>query len=367
MAPHARIPLLSPASAETERQAALDQYAIVDSAPEQAFDDIVQLARVVCDAPVSNISLIDHDRQWFKASNGLTVTETPRREAVCDLAIRDPYQIFEVEDVLLDKRIDFVPLDADGRALRFYAGMPLLSREGHAIGTLCVLDHRPRRLGEQQRQALAALARQTQHLLELRRYMRQQAALLHQRTVIAVQVEHQRADLQRRHDDLKHEARHDPLTGLLNRHALEAMRRDPRAMRRLGSNGYALALVDIDHFKRVNDRHGHLLGDRALRSVAGAISATIRENDLAVRYGGEEFLLVLPSTPLTGATEIAERLRNGISQLALPFPLTVSIGVAAGDPQGDLPEAVFERADQALYRAKAGGRDRVEVDGILPK
>ncbi len=360
-----RFPAPDDPRAEAERQAALDSYGIVDTAPEQAFDDIVQLARLVCDAPVATIALLDGERQWFKASDGMAVTETPRRDAVCDVTIRDPRELFEVRDILADTRIAARPVDADGRGLQFYAGVPLLSRDGYAIGTLCVMDHAPRELDDSQRKALRALARQTQHLLELRRFARQQRLLLRQRTAAAEQLEHERAELQRRHDDLKHESRHDPLTGLLNRNALEKLRASPEAMARLGRSGYALALIDIDHFKQVNDRHGHLLGDRALRAVARAISDGIRQGDLAARYGGEEFLLVLPSTALPGAWDVAERIRGTITTLALPFPLTVSIGIASGDPERDLPETVFERADQALYRAKADGRDRVVADETL--
>ncbi|MGH8031722.1 MAG: diguanylate cyclase [Luteimonas sp.] len=363
-----RMPAQHDAKAETQRQAALDSYGILDTAPEQAFDDIVQLARVVCDVPVATVALIDRDRQWFMASDGLAMTQTPRSEAICGVAIdgqHDPRDLFEVRDVLADARIAARPIDADGRSLRFYAGMPLLSRNGYAIGMVCVLDHLPRTLDERQRQALRALARQTQHLLELRRHVRQQGALLRQRTAAAQQFENERADLQRRHDDLKYEVRHDPLTGLLNRHALEKLRTSPEALQRLGTEAYALALIDIDHFKQINDRHGHLLGDRALRAAARAISNGIRQDDLAARYGGEEFLLVLPSTGLPGARDVAERIRVAMTQLALPFSLTVSIGIAAGVPRRDAPEKVFKRADQALYRAKSGGRNCVVADETL--
>jgi diguanylate cyclase (GGDEF)-like protein len=267
-----------------------------------------------------------------------------------------------VRDLHADPRIRVPPVDRGGRALRFYAGMPLLDPDGHALGTLCVLDHAPRTLDETQQLGLRALARQTQHLLELRRHGLQQREWLQSRTETAQRLEHERAELQRRHDDLKREASHDPLTGLLNRSALEKLRANPEAMERLNAKGYALAVVDIDHFKQVNDRHGHLLGDQALRAVAQVVAARIRQGDLAVRYGGEEFLVVLPVTPLSAAFEIAERIRVEVERVALPFALSVSIGVAAGDPQRDTPEQVFDRADQALYRAKAAGRNRVFVE-----
>ncbi|MEP6633794.1 MAG: sensor domain-containing diguanylate cyclase [Luteimonas sp.] len=356
---------ISSNSAEAARLASLDSYAIVDTPSERAYDDIVRLARVVCDTPVAAMSLVARDRQWFKASVGLGHRETPRSESICALAIRTPHDLFEVSDVLADPDIPMRPVDEFGQPLRFYAGMPIVAADGHALGTVCVLDHLPRTLTDEQRESLRALARQTQYLLELRRYSMQQQRLLEERDAVARKLENDRDDLQRRHDDLKHVANHDPLTGLLNRAALEQLRQRPDAMQRLESGNYTLAVVDIDHFKLVNDRFGHLLGDRALSAVADVIRSCIRQRDLAVRYGGEEFLLVLPATPLAGAFEVAERIRAQMSTLALPFPITVSIGIAAGDPLADTPEQVFDRADQALYRAKAGGRDRVIADSTL--
>ncbi len=350
---------------EAGRQASLDSYAIVDTAPERAYDDIASLACAVCATSAAAITLVDRDRQWFKASIGLEHSETPRSESICAVAIRHPHDLLEVRDVLADPEMPMRPTDRNGALLRFYAGVPILAADGHALGTVCVLDHAPRALTRAQREALAALARQTQHLLELRRYSMQQQRLLHERDAVARKLEHDRADLQRRHDDLRHAANHDPLTGLLNRNALEKLRHRPDAMQRLQAAAYALAVIDGDHFMQVNDRYGHLLGDRALRAVAEVISSCVRQGDLAVRYGGEEFLLVLPATPLSGAFEVAERIRAQMSTLALPFPVTVSIGVAAGDPQLDTPEQVFDRADQALYRAKAAGRDRVVADNTL--
>ncbi|MCL1634693.1 sensor domain-containing diguanylate cyclase [Luteimonas sp. SX5] len=347
---------------ESERLAILDSYAILDSEGEQAFDDIVQLACAICETPVASITLIDHDRQWFKASVGFGVRETPREEAVCDVAIRTPERLLEIPDLQDDARTPMRPTDAAGIALRFYAGMPLVSPEGHALGTVCVLDHAPRSLTEAQRRALGALGRQVQHLLELRRYVLQQGSILQQRLAEAERLESARADLQRRHDDMKRAATYDALTGLLNRTALEQLRQRPDAMLRLEAATYSLAVVDIDHFKQVNDRYGHLIGDEVLRAVAEVIAASIRQDDIAVRYGGEEFLLVLLATPLASAYEVAERIRQSVMEAPLPFPVTVSVGIAAATPPRDTPEKVFELADQALYRAKAGGRNRVVAD-----
>jgi len=353
---------------ESRRQSALDAYAILDTGPEQAFDDIVRLAAMICDVPAATISLIDRDRQWFKARVGDLPPQTPRREAICEYAIANQGQLLLIEDIEADPRFAGHPARIDGRPLRFYAGAPMLSPDGHAIGTVCVLDVVPRTLDARQRDGLEVLARQTQSLLELRRYALEQRRLLAEREAFAQQLEAARLDLQRRHDRLAHTAIHDPLTGLLNRAGLSQLRASEADMARLDAGPYALMLLDIDHFKQVNDRHGHLLGDRALRAVADAVAASVRTGDVAVRYGGEEFLVVLPAARLDGAAEVAGRIRQAVeeaSRISLPFRLTVSVGIASGDPARDRPEQVFDRADQALYRAKAGGRDRVVADDTL--
>lgn len=348
--------------AEARRQAALEAYDVLDTAPEQAFDDIVRLAANLCGAPGAVISLIDHDRQWFKARVGVGIGQAPRGVAICDHAIRTPERLLEVADVRADLRFSRIRMDIAGRPLRFYAGMPLRSPDGHALGTICVLDVVPRTLDTAQRDGLQVLARQTQHLLELRRYANEQRRLLAEREAFALRLEAARADLQRRNEQLEHHAHHDQLTGLMNRVGLAQLWQRPELMARLQSAPYSLMLIDVDHFKQVNDRHGHLLGDRALQAVADAVASTVRVGDIAVRYGGEEILVVLPETRLSNAVEVGERIRDRVMRSSLPFVLTVSIGVAAGEPGDSWAEQVFDRADQALYRAKAGGRNRVVAD-----
>ncbi|MFD0738923.1 GGDEF domain-containing protein [Lysobacter koreensis] len=346
---------------ESRRQAALDSYAVVDTPPEQAFDDIVRLAATLCDVPAAAISLIDHERLWFKAQIGLDQPQLPRFNSLCDHAILDPGSTVVVDDLAANPGFAAHRQRIGGQPPRFYAGVPLLSPDGYALGTVCVMDVVPRRLGAPQLHALELLARQASHLLELRRYARKQRELLSEREAFARRIERSRAELQHRHEQLQQTANRDELTGLLNRSALVQLRNNPEAMQKL-QQAYSLVVLDVDLFKQVNDRHGHLLGDRALREVAAAVTASVREGDLAVRYGGEEFLIVLPGTNLASAVEIAHRIRLRVAEASLPFPLTVSAGVAAGDASRDSPEQVFERADQALYRAKAAGRNRVVVD-----
>jgi diguanylate cyclase (GGDEF)-like protein len=346
---------------EAVRQAALDRYAIVDTAAEEAFDDIARLAATLCDTPAAAISLIDHGRLWFKARLGIDQPQLVRSRSLCGHAIDAPHETLVVHD-LAEQPGYAQRRRLNGERPRFYAGVPLLSPEGHALGVVSVGDTKPRTLTPAQLEGLRLLTRQTQHLLELRRYLLEQGRLLSVREEEARDAEHARDALQRRHDDLEYTATHDSLTGLLNRAGMARLRAKAHTQGALDTTQYVLALLDIDHFKQINDRQGHLFGDRALCAVADAITRAIRSTDVAVRYGGEEFLVVLPDTRLDGGAEIAERIRRQVEALQLPVTITVSIGIADGGPGGESPEAVFERADQALYRAKKSGRNRVVAD-----
>jgi anti-sigma regulatory factor (Ser/Thr protein kinase) len=153
---------------EAERLEALRAYRILDTDPEQAFDDIVLLASQICGVPISLITLVDEDRQWFKARVGVSVTETSRSISFCAHAIQGR-EIFVIPDALDDERFRHNPMVIGEPRIRFYAGAPLVTRDGHALGTLCVADHQPRTLDDGQRRALDALRRQTEAQLELRR------------------------------------------------------------------------------------------------------------------------------------------------------------------------------------------------------
>jgi len=144
----------------------------------------------------------------------------------------------------------------------------------------------------------------------------------------------------------------------------EAMERElDLAARRSGS--LALVMADVDHFKRLNDSFGHEAGDTVLEEIAAFIGAHIRSSDLACRYGGEEFLIILPDTELKAAQGFAEKMRQGVREIELQAaaralgPVTISLGVAAYPDQGQTTAALLRAADSALYRAKDQGRDRV--------
>ena len=162
--------------------------------------------------------------------------------------------------------------------------------------------------------------------------------------------------------ELQYQATFDRMTGAYNRQGTETeLQRELERDRRHG-HSLSVAMLDVDHFKEVNDRYGHDVGDRVLQAIIQQTLESVRENDLVGRWGGEEFLLVLPETDAPAAARLAERIRARVGAIRHPGPerITVSLGVARWTA-GETVEALVKRADEALYRAKEGGRDRVEV------
>lgn len=152
---------------EAQRLQNLQRYRILDTPSEPAFDDLTRVAAIVCGSPIAVMSLVDENRQWFKAKHGLDASETPREHAFCAHTIHER-EILEVFDATADVRFAHNPLVTGAPNIRFYAGAPLTAPDGTAAGTLCVVDHVPRRLQPHQRDALAALGRIATHLLEKR-------------------------------------------------------------------------------------------------------------------------------------------------------------------------------------------------------
>lgn len=320
---------------EVLRLRTLDRYQVLDSQPEPQFNRIVALAKRALHVPIALISLVDEERQWFKASDGLSVQQTPRSQAFCDHAIRRR-EVMVVEDARLDPRFRDNPLVIGEPGIRFYAGAPLVTSDGQALGTVCVIDRMPRRFDEGDRETLTDLAAIVMDELELRLANRELAVL----------------------------AQTDPLTGALNRRTFFSLAEREMGRRRRTGCDIAVLALDIDHFKRINDTHGHSAGDRVLAQFADQIGQTIRVQDVFARLGGEEFALILPDASLGQAVETGDRLRRIVEQTPIhtdsgSIRITVSMGAAivnSGEPD---VEPALRRADKALYRAKNCGRNRV--------
>jgi len=231
--------------------------------------------------------------------------------------------------------------------VRGYAAAPLVDGSGKVLGTLGLIDLKPLGLGAREIDGLVALAR------HVGRGLTQGPSLTPDPITTGADPTNPLTDLARL-------ALVDPLTGLVNRLGGErAIAREVARARRLRSL-LCFAMLDVDHFKQVNDRHGHQVGDRALRFIATTLRNTLRGSDVAVRWGGEEFLAVLPETNLKGAWISADRVRQAVCAAGLDGVgrVTVSAGVAEMEP-GEAVTAVIARADANLYEAKARGRDCV--------
>ncbi len=317
---------------ELERLSALRSYEILDTASETAFNDIATLAARLTGTPIALISLIDAERQWFKARVGLDASEVPREQSFCSHAIlgSDP---MVVDDLCADARFADNPLVCGPPNLRFYAGVPMVNTDGLALGSLCVIDRERRDMPPEQRETLAALARTAMTTLELHRAMRQVRRL----------------------------AMTDALTGLANRPALlEALDRAVARLRR-HEDVFALVYVDLDGFKRVNDMFGHAAGDRALREAADALRSVARREDVAARIGGDELAVLMAACDEGEMATVTERLRQAVAErmTALNWPITASVGaVRFLAPPEDIGHALL-LADANMYAAKMAGKNRV--------
>jgi GAF domain-containing protein len=161
--------VVAPIQNEKQRLKVLWQYDVLDTVPEEVFDDLTELAARICEAPIAMITLVDEKRQWFKAKVGVTVNETSRDISFCSRAIEQS-DLFIIPDAAADERFAENPLVISDPKIRFYAGAPLITPDGYAIGTLCVIDKIPRELRPEQKQALRVLARHVMTQLELRRH-----------------------------------------------------------------------------------------------------------------------------------------------------------------------------------------------------
>ena len=193
---------------EKARLQALRRYKILDTEPEKAFDDLTILAAHICETPVALITLIDSDRQWFKSKVGVSVGETPREISFCAIAIRQE-NLFIVPDATKDPRFSSNPFVVSDPKIRFYAGAPFTSSDGHPLGTLCVVDIVPRQLTPSQENALLALSRQVQAQFELRKNLIELHTALDERD--RAEAERDRTIVELRHS-LEHVQR---LSGLL--------------------------------------------------------------------------------------------------------------------------------------------------------
>ena len=332
---------------EAKRQESLDRLEIVDTPAEERFDRITRLARTLFHVPTVLISLVDRDRQWFKSAQGLAAPETPRVISFCGHAIQED-AVFVVNDARRDRRFADNPLVTDSPHIRFYAGQPVRAPDGQRVGTLCLIDGRPRRLSPEARQGLRDLA-----------------ALVESEMSFAALSETQ-LSLRARLDAAERKAAIDPVTRAWTRAmVVELLQRELSRSRRQ-KQPFALVMLDLDDFKKINDTYGHPAGDEVLRASADRMRSEVRPYDIVGRYGGEEFMILIQAHDGREMTAVAERIRAGVAEFPVAtgageVRITASLGVAVYDANDDPDDAaLIGAADRALYRAKSKGRNRVE-------
>lgn len=314
---------------ELARVAALRGSGVLLTRPQDALEALARAAAALCAVPIGLINFLDETTVTTAAAtepSGLQPgTVAPRSTVPCQFTIRRLDEITEIADLAADPRTAGLAMTAAG--IRFYAGANITSDARLSMGTICVSDVTPRALSPAQRTGLQDLAAVASELVE-------QFAVAQRLVGVA--------------DRLGREAGLDPLTGLHNRRALEPILANLPA-------GTAVAMVDLDQFKQLNDRVGHDGGDRVLCAYADLFRSALRDGDVAARWGGEEFLIVLEAGD--DPRRAFRRLRAASAAQAVSF----SAGLTISRP-GEDPRALLQRADRLLYQAKEAGRGRTTDD-----
>lgn len=313
---------------EDQRLRDLERYGLFEADSDEHFDRILDLAAAIFRTPIVAISLVEADRQWFLARRGLDVRETPREMAFCAHAIVHD-DVMVVPDARADERFRSNPLVFAEPHIRFYAGAPLQTPEGHNLGSLCVIDREPRDLNAEQRAVLHHLAQLAMRELELRR--------------------------------LAHLC---PVTGLPTRHTFLTIGAREFARARRDHHPLSLLLFDVDNLRLINNRWGHAAGDRVLADLVQLARTFLQEQDFAARLGDGEFALLLVGIDGDQAMALAEALRTAVTHMSgvhthSDFRLHISGGLTALASQDHAFPDLILRAERALALAKGNGRDQV--------
>lgn len=308
------------AADEHGRLEALHALNVLDTDPEERFDRLTRTAQRLFDVPIALVSLVDANRQWFKSCMGLGVRETPRDISFCGHAILGD-DVFVITDTWQDPRFADNPLVTGVPHIRFYAGCPLRVAGGHKLGTLCIIDTRPRDFGTDDVAALKDLAAMAQGELSAMRM-----------------------------------ATEDALTGILNRRGFEMLAQHALAMCARQHVTATLVFFDLDRFKEVNDAYGHAVGDRLLQRFAAALGKVFRDSDVCGRLGGDEFVVLLTNTGQQAASHVVAKLHDVCAgDRAAPGEpsLSFSHGIVQFDPGRHTSLADFLAAgDAKMYAIK---------------
>jgi len=339
----------APTSAgETARLVSLSASDLFGISKDYVFDCITNIGAQLFNAPVCSLVLADADQHWFNSRAAPDIRETFRNKSFCNDVVADSEPMV-IEDTLLDVRFAGDLLLSIAPQIRFYAGRPIRGSSGAVLGTLCLLDFKPRDFPPEQQELLQELVFLTELSLFTRGITSAQQALVAKLSVA------------------RHESLIDPLLRIWNRGGITTILNQQHESSREQRVPFSILMADIDHFKQINDRHGHITGDSVLKAVIGVLQSVMRVDDELGRYGGEEFIAILPNTNAASAEELARRLNESVAELSVDTPTgsvgcTVSIGVAEWTPtRAESVQALVYRADDALLSAKQDGRNRVHL------
>jgi len=355
---------------ETERLRALSEYGLDARRALPSLDPVVRIASRMFNMPVSAINMIGSDHVFFAASTGFEETDMRRDVSFCAHAVLQD-DVMVVPDARLDDRFHDNPLVCGAASIRFYAGVPLNSPEGHPLGALCVIDTEPHSdFSDEDKDRLRELARMASDRLELRRVevnaerarKISDLASVERQTHLAARRAGADSSPMRHDEDARKFTGFDPLTGLANRGVF--YRRVEEVLAR--PSPAAILMLDLDGFKDINDTLGHAIGDAILRELAARLERTADPCDTVARLGSDEFaILQQDAGDLTQATELAQL---ALARIAEPFHiggqelrLTASCGVAIAPLHAHEALELVGNADLALVKAKAVGRGRVSV------
>ncbi len=320
-----------PPVTEARRLADLSSYQVLDTPQDERFDRITRIAARVYGADVAFLSFMDANQQWMKSKTSDALSDQVDRDrSICTMVVGSGSELV-IEDMRTAPELEGHPTARD-IPWRFYAGVPLRGEEGSVIGTLCILREEAGTPPSFNIDVLRDLAEISSHELILAR----------------------------RNSELHQLSNTDALTGLPNRRMFDQeFHRSWRRARRTGVST-SLLLLDLDHFKEVNDTAGHQAGDQVLAKFGRFLSSFAgRPDDLAARVGGEEFALILSGSDSAGAAKVADAIIRALDAIALPHPkrhvITTSIGIATLRSDED-HDAWWTRADRGLYAAKTAGR-----------